>query len=175
VSSNRRLILVCAVALLVAAGVAFHATSTPSEQVSASGGPTLTGKPVSISSFRDHPVVLVFWDSSCGPCHVEQRALNTAYATWAARGVAFLGVDTLDITPSALAFQLAFRVPYPSIADSNGTLAVDYRVPSAPALVFLDAQGKVAEVVLGGLGTMSVADFNAEITTLLGKAQTGSA
>jgi peroxiredoxin len=175
VTSNRRLMLVCAVLLLVGAGVGFHATSTPSEQVSASGGPTLTGTPVSITSFRDHPVVLVFWRSSCGPCHHEQRALNTAYAMWSARGVAFLGVDVFDTTTSGLAFQSAFRVPYPSIADTNATLAADYRVPQAPALVFLNARGKVAEVVLGGLGTMSVADFNAEITTLLGTSQAGSA
>jgi hypothetical protein len=60
-------------------------------------------------------------------------------------------------------------VPYPSIADVNATLAVEYRIPSAPALVFLDTQGQVADVVLGALGTMSVTDFNGEIATLLGK------
>jgi hypothetical protein len=74
-----------------------------------------------------------------------------------------------------LAFQSEFKVPYPSIADTNATLAVDYRIPSAPALVFLTAQGKVADVVLGALGTMSVSDFNAEITKLVGPSQAGSA
>jgi hypothetical protein len=89
--------------------------------------------------------------------------------------VAFLGVDLRDTTKPALAFQSALKVPYPSIADTNNILAIDYRVPSPPTLVFLNSQGKVADVVLGGLGTMSVADFNAEITTLLGTPQTGSA
>jgi thiol-disulfide isomerase/thioredoxin len=175
VTSNRRLALGCAVALLVAGCGASHSTSTPSPHVTASGGPTLTGKVVSITSLRGHPVVLIFWGSWCGPCHDEQPALNTAYATWSARGVAFLGVDLRDTTRPALAFQSAFRIPYPSIADTNATLAIEYRVPSPPTLVFLNAQGRVADVVLGGLGTMSVADFNAEITTLLGTSQTGSA
>jgi thiol-disulfide isomerase/thioredoxin len=175
VSGNRRVVLGCAVAVLVAACGAPHVTSTPSEQVSASGGPTLAGKDVSITSLRGHPVVLIFWASWCGPCHDEQPALNTAFATWSARGVSFLGIDLRDTTRPALAFQSTFRVPYPSIADTNATLAVDYRIPSAPALVFLSTQGKVADVVLGGLGTMSVADFNAEITTLLGTSRTGSA
>jgi thiol-disulfide isomerase/thioredoxin len=165
----------CGVALLVAGCSASHATSSPAEQVTASGGPTLTGKVVSITSLRGHPVVLIFWASDCGPCHDEQPALNSAYATWSGRGVAFLGVDLLDTTRPALAFQSAFRVPYPSIADSNGTLAIEYRVPASPALVFLDAQGKVADVVLGGLGTMGASDFNTEITTLLHTSQTGSA
>jgi len=76
---------------------------------------------------------------------------------------------------SRLAFERDLKVPYPSIADVNATLAVDYRIPSAPALVFLDTKGKVGDVVLGALGTMSSADFNAEIAKLLGPANTGSA
>jgi cytochrome c biogenesis protein CcmG/thiol:disulfide interchange protein DsbE len=148
-----------------------HAT----QQVTASGGPTLTGKDVSITSFRGRPVVLIFWASWCGPCHDEQPALNTAYDQWSPRGVVFLGVDLRDTTAPALAFQSEFKVPYPSIADTNATLAIDYRIPSAPSLIFLTAQGRVADVVLGALGTMSVADFNAELTTLLGTSPSGSA
>jgi thiol-disulfide isomerase/thioredoxin len=175
VTGNRRLVLGCAVTLVVAGCGAAQATTGPRQQVTASGGPTLTGKDVSITSFRGHPVVLVFWASWCGPCHDEQPALNTAYATWKSRGVAFLGIDIRDTTTPALAFQSEFKVPYPSIADTNATLAVDYRIPSAPALVFLNRQGRVADVVLGALGTMSDTEFSAEITTLLGTSKTGSA
>jgi cytochrome c biogenesis protein CcmG/thiol:disulfide interchange protein DsbE len=174
-SGNRRLVFGVAVALLVAGCGASHPGSTPAQQVTASGGPTLTGKTVSITSFRGHPVVLIFWASWCGPCHDEQPALDTAYATWSQRGVAFLGVDLRDTTTPALAFQSEFKVPYPSIADTNATLAVDYQIPSAPALVFLNTQGKVADVVLGALGVMSVADFNAELTSLLGPSKAASA
>jgi thiol-disulfide isomerase/thioredoxin len=174
-SNTRRVVLGCAVALVVAGCGAAHATTAPLQQVTASGGPTLTGKDVSITSFRGHPVVLIFWASWCGPCHDEQPALNTAYATWKSRGVAFLGIDLRDTTTPALAFQSEFKVPYPSIADTNATLAVNYQIPSAPALVFLNRQGKVADVVLGALGTMSDTEFNAEITSLLGASKTGSA
>ncbi len=87
----------------------------------------------------------------------------------------FLGVDLRDTAAPALAFQSEFKVPYPSIADTNATLAIDYGIPSAPSLVFLNTQGKSADVVLGALGTMSVADFNAELTTLLGTSPSGSA
>ena len=99
--------------------------------VTASGGPTLAGKDVSITSFHGHPVVLIFWASWCGPCHDEQPALNTAYAKWSARGVEFVGVDLRDDTKDALSFQSQLKVPYPSIADTQATLAVDFRIPSA--------------------------------------------
>jgi thiol-disulfide isomerase/thioredoxin len=165
----------CAVALLASACGAWHPASPKRAQVSVSGGPTLTGKVVSITAFRGHPVVLIFWASWCGPCHDEQPQLNAAYAKWSPRGVAFLGVDLRDTSAPALTFQSEFKVPYPSIADSNATLAVAYRIPSAPALVFLDTRGKSGDIVLGGLGTMSIADFNSEIATLLGATRTGTA
>jgi len=149
-------------------GAAHAAPSPTPRSVTSSGGPTLTGSDVNITAFRGHLVVLVFWASWCGPCHDEQPDLNSVYAKWSARGVEFLGVDLRDDTKDALAFQRQLNVPYPSIADTNATLAVDYRIPSAPALVFLSAEGKVADTVLGALGTMSVAEFNTEITTLLG-------
>jgi thiol-disulfide isomerase/thioredoxin len=174
-TNHQRAVLGVGIAVLVAGCGGSPATPATRQQVTASGGTTLTGKDVSITSFRGHPVVLVFWASWCGPCHDEQPALNAAYAKWASRGVAFLGIDINDTTTPALSFQSHLRVPYPSIADTSGTLAVDYRIPSAPALVFLTTHGKVADVVLGALGTMSVTDFNAEITSLLGTSTTGSA
>jgi cytochrome c biogenesis protein CcmG/thiol:disulfide interchange protein DsbE len=171
---RRRLMIGCALVLVASACGAVKPESIPTLQVTATGGPTLTGKDVSITSFRGRPVVLIFWASWCGPCHDEQPALNAAYTQWSPRGVVFLGVDLRDTTTPALAFQSEFKVPYPSIADTNATLAIDYRIPSAPSLVFLNAQGKVADVVLGALGTMSVADFNAELTTLLGSPATSA-
>jgi thiol-disulfide isomerase/thioredoxin len=164
-----RVVAAIAAAAFGAAGCgAAHATASPTPRtVTASGGPTLTGSDVNITAYRGRPVVLVFWASWCGPCQDEQPDLNSVYTKWSAR-VEFLGVDLRDDTKDALAFQRQHDVPYPSIADTNATLAVDYRIPSAPALVFLSAQGKVADTVLGALGTMSVADFNSEITTLLG-------
>ena len=165
----RMLATVAAATFGVAGCGAAHVTATPAPlSVTASGGPTLTGSDVRITAFRGHPVVLVFWATWCGPCHDEQPDLNRAYAKWSTHGVEFLGIDLRDNTKDALAFQRAFNVPYPSIADTQATLAVDYRIPSAPALVFLSAQGKVADVVLGALGTMSVAEFDTEIATLLG-------
>jgi thiol-disulfide isomerase/thioredoxin len=165
----RTLAAIAATSFGLAGCGAAHVTATPPpEGVTEAGGPTLTGSDVSITAFRGHPVVLVFWGSWCGPCREEQPDLNSLHAKWSPRGVEFLGVDLRDDTKDALAFQRQFDVPYPSIADTQATLAVDYRIPSAPALVFLTARGKVADVALGALGTMSVADFDTEITTLLG-------
>ena len=158
----------CAAVMLIAGCGGSHAATPATPTVSASGGPTLTGKVVSITGFHGHPVVLIFWGSWCGPCRDEQPQLNSLYAKWSSRGVDFLGVDLRDDNRKALAFQSQLKVPYQSIADSNMTVALNYRIPSAPALVFLDTHGRIADVVLGALGVISVAQCNAEISSLLG-------
>jgi thiol-disulfide isomerase/thioredoxin len=163
--SGRRLALAGAAAVLVAACGGSHPTVQATPKVTALSGPTLTGKTVSITALHGHPVVLVFWGSWCGPCRHDQPQMNSLYAKWSPRGVDFLGIDLRDDNRAALTFQSQLAVPYLSIADSNMTIAIHYHIPSAPALVFLDTQGRVADAVLG---SMSVADFNADVTRLLG-------
>jgi thiol-disulfide isomerase/thioredoxin len=163
--NRRRLGLACAAVLLVAACGGSHQPAPTTAKVTALSGPTLTGKRVSITALHGHQVVLVFWGTWCGNCRAEQPQMNSLYAKWSPRGVDFLGIDLRDDNKAAIAFQSQLTVPYPSIADSNMAIAIHYHIPSAPALVFLDTQGGVAEAVLG---SMSVADFNAEITRLLG-------
>jgi thiol-disulfide isomerase/thioredoxin len=163
--SGRRLALACAAAVLVAACSGSHPPAQATPKVTALSGPTLTGKTVSITSLHGHPVVLVFWGSWCGPCRHDQPQMNSLYAKWSPRGVDFLGIDLRDDNKAALTFQSQLAVPYLSIADSNMTIAIHYHIPSAPAVVFLDTQGRVADAVLG---SMSVADFNADVTGLLG-------
>ncbi|HEY8673837.1 MAG TPA: TlpA disulfide reductase family protein [Candidatus Dormibacteraeota bacterium] len=163
--SGRRLALAGVAAVLVAACGGSHPTVQATPKVTALSGPTLTGKTVSITALHGHPVVLVFWGSWCGPCRHDQPQMNSLYAKWSPRGVDFLGIDLRDDNKAALTFQSQLAVPYLSIADSNMTIAIHYHIPSAPALVFLDTQGRVADAVLG---SMSVADFNADVTRLLG-------
>jgi thiol-disulfide isomerase/thioredoxin len=163
--SGRRLGVACAAVLLVAACGGSHRPAPPAPKVTALSGPTLTGKKVSITALHGHPVVLVFWGTWCGPCRADQPQMNSLYAKWSPRGVDFLGIDLRDDNKTALSFQSQLAVPYLSIADSNMTIAIHYHIPSAPALVFLDMQGRVADAVLG---SMSVADFNADVTRLLG-------
>jgi thiol-disulfide isomerase/thioredoxin len=162
--SRLQLTLGCATLLLATACGGSHPPAATTPKVTALSGPTLTGRTASITALHGHPVVLVFWGSWCGPCRDDQAQMNSLYTKWSPRGVDFLGIDLRDDNKTALAFQSQLSVPYSSIFDSNMTIAIHYHIPSAPGLVFLDARGRVADAVLG---SMSVADFNAEITRLL--------
>lgn len=143
-----------------------NATEPARAQSVSLAGRTLSGGTASLTSLRGRAVVVVFWASWCEPCRREQPQLNAAYAKWSVHGVAFLGVDMRDDTKPAVDFQDAMQVPYPSVVDADATIAADYRIPAAPALVFIDRKGKVADSILGGLETMTASDFDGEVRSL---------
>jgi hypothetical protein len=77
-------------------------------------------------------------------------ALATDYAD---DGVHLLGLNGTDDAGTAQAFERTFEVPYPSIADTDGSAiaALQGAVPlqAVPTTVVLDREGRVAARVLG--------------------------
>jgi thiol-disulfide isomerase/thioredoxin len=107
------------------------------------------GQRVDLASLRG-PLVLNFWQSSCGPCRKEMPALQDFHERYGDR-VPVLGVDYLDTMPQA-AMELARRsgVTYPLLADPGGELqATAIRTLGVPYFVFLDADGTVTRAAGG--------------------------
>lgn len=116
-------------------------------------GTTLGGERVSLRDFAGKIVVVNVWGSWCGPCRAETPDLVRLARQDAARGVAFLGVDTRDNLGSGQAFAREFNVPYPSIFDESGASLLPLRgtIPTSviPSTVVIDAKGNVAARVIG--------------------------
>ncbi len=131
----------------------FRAGSRP--VAPAVSGTTLTGKHLSLSSYRGDVVVLNFWGSWCAPCRAEAPALGTLARQLYSRGVRFVGVDIRDEPDAALAFMSTFRISYPSINDPNDDIALLFRTtvpPSAiPSTVVIDRTGRIAASIVGGV------------------------
>ena len=89
-------------------------------------GTTLTGSTLSLSSYRDHVVVLNFWGSWCVPCREEATTLAAVADKYRPAGVSFLGVDVRDTTASAQAFVSQFHVGYPSVGDASSAITADF-------------------------------------------------
>ena len=113
-------------------------------------GETLNGTPLSTQDLAGDIVVINAWASWCPPCIEELPLLESAAKAFADRGVAFIGVNSLD-DPIAAAGLLASSV-YPSIDDRDGrVLGTIPDVPprSLPSTVILDRQGRVAVRIIG--------------------------
>jgi peroxiredoxin len=90
--------------------------------------------------------VVNFWASWCSPCRAEAPELVAAFEAAKPDGVVFLGVNVRDSSDAGRAFVERFNVPYPSLFDPAGKVALEFDVPPStlPATLVLDRQGRVA-------------------------------
>lgn len=112
-------------------------------------GTTERGDTVASSDYAGKVVVLNFWYAACGPCRAEASRLEKLNTTYSAQGVVFVGVDVQDTAPTALSFEKAHGVTYPSILDADDgavKLAFAGKIsPTAvPTTLIIDAKGRVA-------------------------------
>lgn len=113
--------------------------------------PPLTDEPPVASLEPGTPAVVAFWGSWCGPCRAEQPHLNEVYERFGDE-VTFVGVNTRnDQRAAALAFLDEFDVPYGSIYDPDSVVASAFGVRVMPATFVVDAEGRLAAQIIGGI------------------------
>jgi thiol-disulfide isomerase/thioredoxin len=98
--------------------------------------------------------VINFWYAGCAPCRAEAKDLEALYQKFLPSKVQFVGVNVRDSAATALAFDRAFGITYPSIIDNNsGAVVLAFTgvvSPQAvPTTLVIDRKGRVAGRVLG--------------------------
>jgi thiol-disulfide isomerase/thioredoxin len=106
---------------------------------------------VALASLRGQVVVLDFWASWCGPCIAMMPVLDQVHAKWAARGVAFIGVNSDGGGTSVdelREFLAKNHMPYP-IALDGGRVGGLYKVDSLPTLIVVGRDGRIRATYIG--------------------------
>lgn len=126
-------------------------------------GTTLKGQAFDLADTRGKVVVINVWASWCPPCRAEAPSLAKVAKATTGQDVVFVGIDTRDEKPQALAFEKTFSMPYPSVTDDGGQILLAFRdtLPpvSIPSTLVLDRQGRVAVRWLGSVTASTLKDL----------------
>ncbi|MGH9062395.1 MAG: TlpA family protein disulfide reductase [Acidimicrobiales bacterium] len=102
------------------------------------------GPPVKLAALRGKFVLLDFFASWCPPCQAEQPQLDAFASQHEATGDAeVVGIVYDDNTSSALRFVRRDRVPYPTVADPGGQIALHYGVRDQPTSFLISPDGTI--------------------------------
>jgi cytochrome c biogenesis protein CcmG/thiol:disulfide interchange protein DsbE len=121
----------------------------------------LSGKKVSLSSYKGKAVLLNFWATWCGPCKIETPWLVELRNKYASQGFEVLGIDSEGngAKPGTPAFDkdktevtkfiTAQKVSYPVLMNGD-TLSKPYAgLDDLPASFYVDRKGVIVAAQVG--------------------------
>ncbi len=113
---------------------------------------TLDGESVTLSDLRGKAVLVNFWATWCPPCRAEMPAFQEAYRDYEAQGFVIVAVNATsqDGIGDIDAFIEKFGLSFPVVLDKDGAVNQLYQVRSLPTSFFIDKEGVISEVVIGG-------------------------
>jgi thiol-disulfide isomerase/thioredoxin len=136
----------------------------------------LSGRKVSLASYKGKAVLINFWATWCAPCRIETPWLVELRNQYAAQGFEILGVSTDDIDrddPQKLSdekkeiarFVEEAHIPYPVLIDGDSLSKPYGGLDAMPTSFFVDRNGTV---VAAQMGLTSKDDIEANIRKALG-------
>jgi cytochrome c biogenesis protein CcmG, thiol:disulfide interchange protein DsbE len=113
---------------------------------------TIDGEQILLSDLRGQAILLNFWATWCPPCRSEMTAMQQVFMDYEQDGFVVLAVNNLpqDRRESVEAFVLEEKLTFPVLLDNSGTVSTRYQVNSMPTSFFIDPEGIIREVVIGG-------------------------
>jgi cytochrome c biogenesis protein CcmG/thiol:disulfide interchange protein DsbE len=107
---------------------------------------------VNLAGLKGKVVLINFWASWCPPCRAEMQAMQSVYADDQDRGLVILAINTTyqDDILKATQFAQSEGLTFPLLSDADGNIAHLYRVQAMPTSFFIDRQGKIVRLMIGG-------------------------
>ena len=113
---------------------------------------TATGETYTLSELKGQAVLVNMWATWCPPCEAEMPAIEKMYNEYKDQGFVVLAVNStfqdnpLDIAP----FTEEHNLTFPILLDETSDTSRAYQVRSLPSSYFINRQGIITEVVIGG-------------------------
>jgi len=112
----------------------------------------LAGESVQLSDLRGQAVLVNLWATWCPPCRAEMQSIEKIYKEYKDQGFVVLAVNmTYQDSPDKVApFVSGQGLTFPILLDETGDMANAYQLRSLPSSYFIDREGVINEVVIGG-------------------------
>jgi peroxiredoxin len=112
----------------------------------------LPGGEMTLSEQKGKVVIINLWASWCPPCRAEMPALQEVYLANRDRGLEVLAVNTTyqDQESAAAAFVQDFNLTFPILLERTGDVARQYQLRAMPSTFFVDREGLIRKVIIGG-------------------------
>ncbi|MGE3073928.1 MAG: TlpA family protein disulfide reductase [Dehalococcoidia bacterium] len=115
-----------------------------------------------LSDYRGKTVILNWFASWCGPCAAEIPDFQEAYTALDGE-IVVLAVNLQESRDTASNMLDALGATFPSVLDTDATVAQHYRLLGMPTTYFIDEEGIVR---MFGSGRIDAATIRAELAKL---------
>jgi thiol-disulfide isomerase/thioredoxin len=109
-----------------------------------------SGSRFTLADYEGKPLVVNFWASWCPTCTAEMPAFERVYQGFDGR-VEFIGINNNDQRSAAEELARSVGVTYRLAEDPEGEAFTAFGGTGMPTTILIDAEGRVAETVAGGL------------------------
>lgn len=127
----------------------------------------LDGGKMTLSELRGHPVMLNLWATWCLPCRSELPAIEKTYQRYKAAGLIVVGLNMTSQDSESVVrdFVQEFELTFPIVLDRDGSVSALYQLLGLPSTFFIDQNGIIHSVIVGG--PMSEATIQSNVEDLL--------
>lgn len=105
-----------------------------------------------LSDYRGkNPVIIKFFASWCGPCHMEFPALKELYEENSEKGLVVLAVNlgVNDVEADVIQMVDDYLIKFPVLKDPTAEVSYNYNIRSIPVNIFIDKDGIIKEKTVG--------------------------
>jgi peroxiredoxin len=113
---------------------------------------SLDSQEINISDLKGTPVILNFWASWCPPCKAEMPAFQQAFEEYSGSTIQIIAVNATnqDSLVDVARFVEEHDLSFPIALDKDGSASRDYSVHSLPTTYFIDKNGVIKDIIIGG-------------------------
>ncbi len=113
---------------------------------------TSNGEIIRLSELRGKAIILNFWASWCPPCRAEMPAIEAVHKSYQEKGLVVLGINATnqDQVTQVNAYTDNMGLTFQILFDTSGITQELYAVSALPSTFFIDREGIIREVIIGG-------------------------